>query len=306
MKRSNQKVAQAATGLTQSLTPEHIGESFKPLLQTKVPMPVIEPISSPQPGEKLPIVDRVHKLFNTRGEIFPIVETISYSSRVDWLKGRPAWIADYANHYATSRHFIARSLNGRPDYLTQKISPMSKFNVFKRYKDIQFYLLVDLSSQQMALYYFDLDTNDRVHIKTYNVCLGKIAPDRSSGCLTPLGTFSLGSKVAIYKPGVNGLYLNRPTEMVKVFGTRWIPFEQNFDPEGSSPKGYGLQGLPFIEGRDHILHEDRSCIGKFESDGCIRFAQEDIEEIFSIVISRPSFVQIVKEFSQRRLPGIER
>ena len=75
------------------------------------------------PGSEIPEVDRIWQLFALDSSKLPIVETISYTSRVPWLKDRPAWIADYATHYATSRHFIARSLNRKPDYFTQKVSP---------------------------------------------------------------------------------------------------------------------------------------------------------------------------------------
>ena len=92
-------------------------------------MPATQPIK-PTPArhdntikDTFPEADRMAQLFRTKGEKLPIVETVSYTSRVDWLKGRPAWIADYAAHFATSRHFIARSLNGKADYLRKK-SPL--------------------------------------------------------------------------------------------------------------------------------------------------------------------------------------
>ena len=61
--------------------------------------------------DDVPEADRVDELFNRQDPKFPIVETIPYRSRVAWQKGRPAWLSDYAAHYKTSRHFIARSLN---------------------------------------------------------------------------------------------------------------------------------------------------------------------------------------------------
>ncbi len=290
----------------------------------KVPMPATQPVQlakeahvkehsienpvKTEQAEKtddFPVVDRMAHLFSTKGYKLPIVETISYSSRVDWLKGRPAWIADYAVHYGTSRHFIARSLNGRPDYFTQKVSTASRFNIFRRDKDIQFYLLIDVSRCKLALYYLDLGTNERVLLKTYSVGLGAPSAQAVSGCLTPLGTYSLGSKIAIYKPGIIGPYLNKSVEMVRIFGTRWIPFEQAFEGCTAQPKGYGFLGAPFVENDAKELVENRSCIGRYESDGCIRLSSEDIEEIFSIVITKPSFAVIVKDFKQAKLPGVE-
>ena len=86
------------------------------------PMPIsLEPVVAE------PEVDRIPQLFATGSKQLSIVETVSFTSRVPWLKGRPAWISDYASHYQTSRHFIARSLNGKADYLTQKIHPGDRF-----------------------------------------------------------------------------------------------------------------------------------------------------------------------------------
>src|SRR5690348_14356285 len=90
--------------------------------------------------DDFPNIDRVFQLFTLGPSKLPIVETITYASTVPWLKGRPAWLVDYASHYNTSRHFIARSLNGKPDYFSQKISEGSRFNVFRTDKRIQFYL----------------------------------------------------------------------------------------------------------------------------------------------------------------------
>src|SRR5262249_27062960 len=55
---------------------------------------------------ELPSADRIDEFFNKNGVKFPFVETITYRSRVPWQKGRPAWLSDYASHFATSRHFI--------------------------------------------------------------------------------------------------------------------------------------------------------------------------------------------------------
>src|SRR5690606_24049268 len=137
--------------------------------------------------EGAPEVDRVHLLFALDSTELPIVETVSFTSRVPWLKDRPAWIADYASHYETSRHFIARSLNKKQDYFSQKVHPGDRFNVFKAGKDIKFHLTVDLSKSRMWFYY--LDGKDKVLLKTYRVSLGKKDSSRSSGYLTPMGKY---------------------------------------------------------------------------------------------------------------------
>lgn len=255
--------------------------------------------------EEFPNIDRIFQLFTTGPTRLPIVETVTYSTNVPWLKGRPAWIADYASHYNTSRHFIARSLNGKPDYFTQKVSSGSRFNVFRKDKNINFYLLIDISRCKMGFYYVDLDSNERVLLKTYTVGLGRIQEQSASGILTPLGKFSLGSKIGIYKPGTMGYFQDQKTEMIQVFGTRWIPFDQEFEGATAPAKGFGIHGAPWTMQKTGTLTERTDVVGKYESDGCIRLFQDDMEELFSIVITKPTYVVIVKDFREAKLPGIE-
>ncbi len=266
-----------------------------------------ETISSSAPidvKDDFPLIDRIHQLFTAGPSRLPIVETVKYSSKVSWLKGRPAWIADYATHYATSRHFIARSLQGKAVYQIPPVAEGASFNVFRKDKNFQFYLLADISLCKMGFYYIDLDTKERVLLKTYRIALGKVAKTES-GSLTPLGKYKLGNKIAIYSPGVAGVYHNREIEMIRVFGTRWIPFESL---EGSSEKikGVGLNGFPWVDGagKDQLV-ENRSLGGKYETDGCLALAHEDIEELFAIVVSKPTVIEIVKHFKEAHLPGVE-
>jgi hypothetical protein len=266
--------------------------------------PLTHPVISAK--DDFPNIDRIFQLYTTGSSKLPIVETIHYTSRVPWLKGRPAWIADYATYYSTSRHFIARSLNGKPDYFSQKVTEGSKFNVFRKDKKINFHLLVDISRCKMGFYYTDLDTNERVLLKTYRVGLGRIDATKPSGTLTPLGRYALGNRVAIYKPGMMGFYQDQKVEMIRVFGTRWIPLDKELDRGSVSAKGYGLQGTPWIVSRDTgQLIENRDSICTYDSDGCIRLSSEDIEELFSIVLTKPTFIEIVKDFHEAELPGLE-
>ncbi len=277
-------------------------------VQTKPVAAPISPrnLSTPQAlKEDLPNIDRIFQLFSTSSTKLPIVETVQYSSSVPWLKGRPAWISDYAIHYNTSRHFIARSLNNKPDYFSQKVSEGSKFNVFRKDKKIHFYLLVDVSRSKMAFYYVDMDTHERVLLKTYSVGLGRIDESKPSGTATPLGRYSLGSRVAIYQPGMMGFYHDQSVEMIRVFGTRWIPFDQAVERTSAPAKGYGLQGAPWVADSSGKLVENRNVIGSYESDGCIRLSSEDMEELFSIVLTKPAFIEIVKDFHEAKLPGVE-
>lgn len=241
-----------------------------------------------------PEIDRVRQLFILDSHEFPFIETVSFTSRVPWLKDRPAWIADYATHYQTSRHFIARSLNKKTDYFTQKVHPGDRFNVFKPDRNIKFNLVVDLSKCRM--WFYCLDGNEKILLKTYRVGLGKKDARGPSGLLTPVGKYALGEKIAIYKPGITGFFQDEKTEMIRVFGTRWLPFEKELDGCSASAKGFGIHGLPWVEGSDGQLVEDRSKLGSYDSDGCIRMASDDIEELFAIVITKPTSVEIVKEY----------
>ena len=280
-----------------------VGESIVPLSQLKENKLQSLPMKE---ESDVPKIDRIFQLFTTGSSKLPIVETITYSSSVPWLKGRPAWVADYAVYFGTSKHFIARSLNNAPDYFSQKVSVGSRFNVFKKDKKIEFHLLVDVKRLKMAFYYVDLDTHERVLLKIYPVGLGRIDLKKPSGTLTPLGSYQLGEKVSIYGPGVTGLFHDQKTEMVRVFGSRWIPFGQEIEGCSEPAKGFGIHGAPWIvESKSGDLVENRDCIEKYESDGCIRLLLEDIEEIYAITVTKPTFVHIGLNFHDITLPGVE-
>lgn len=255
-----------------------------------------------------PCIDRIYQLFSKNLTTqFPIVETISYSSSVPWLAGRPAWLNDYADYYQTSSSFILRSLDAKGEYSSQrKIVEGNCFNVFRRDKKIEFYLLVDISRCKMGFYYFDIGTNERVLLKTYSIGLGKLDPSKSSGSLTPLGKYLLGKQVVTYQLESKGIYQNKTIEMITIFGTHWIPFEQEIERTSEPAKGYGLQGSPWIANSSGQLVEDLTCIGNHSSNnGRIQLASKDIEELFSIVITKPTFIEIVKDFKEAMLPGRE-
>jgi hypothetical protein len=248
--------------------------------------------------------DQIWRLFTTGRQKLPIVETIRYKAHVPWLQGRAAWVSDYAAHFSTSRHFIARSLNGKKDYYTQKVSQGDQFNVLK--KELSFYLVVDLSRCKLWFYALDGETNERYLLKTYKVGLGRFSQESYSGLLTPKGKFSLGDKVAIYKPGMEGYFQEAPVEMVRVFGSRWIPFNEEISGEGDNSKGYGFHGAPWIYDLEtESYKEDLSTIGSYDSDGCIRLSQADIEELYAIVITKPTIVEIVSDYHDAEIPGHE-
>ena len=244
-----------------------------------------------------PSVDRIHEFFSTGINKLPIVKTVSYSPRVDWLEGRAAWIADYASHFGTSRHFIARSLNGKADYIKQKVSHGDRFNVLDPEKNFEFYLKVDISKCNLDFYYTDLDSGEKTLIKTYKVGLGRLDPTSPSGSLTPTGKYILGEKVGIYKEDSKGLFQENEADMIQIFGTRWIPFGDELEGCTMGAKGYGLHGNPWLPNPETgVLEECRDTVGQYDSDGCIRLNKEDIEELFSIIVSsRRTVIDISKE-----------
>lgn len=276
------------------------------VVQPKPPVPP-KPDNKTLKGDRaFPKADRVGEFFNKGEPKFPIVETITYRSRVPWQKGRPAWLSDYATHYATSRHFIARSLNGKADYFKQNVAEGDRFNVLRPEKNIQFYLLIDTTLCKLWLYYVDLDTHERVLIKDYAVGLGRPEASRVSGNLTPLGKYELGSRIAIYKPKMMGVHNGQKMEMIRVFGTRWIPFEKEISDTTAPAKGFGLHGVPWRSNDKGDIAEDTSSLGKHLSDGCVRLSTKDIEEIFAIIITKPTVVELVRNFEDAKLPGKEK
>jgi len=46
-------------------------------------------------------------------------------------------------------------------------------------------------------------------------------------------------------------------------------------------------------------------VGQYESDGCIRLSHEDMEELFSVIITKPTLIEIVKNSKDAKLPGVE-
>lgn len=295
-KNKDSKESQKVSSVARS-SPQEIEIEISQLSASALPLQnntELQPATST--SESLPNADRIEEFFNVAGTTLPIVETITYKSRVPWQKGRPAWLSDYATYYQTSRHFIARSLNGKRDYFKQDVSEGHRFNILKKDKNFQFYLLVDLSRCKMWFYYDDFDKHERVLLKVYNVGLGRIDNSKTSGLLTPLGKYSLGNRIAIYKPKVMGIRNGESFEMIKTFGTRWIPFEKEISGCTAAAKGFGIHGLPWTLQINGEQAQDNSSLGKYQSDGCIRLDTVDIEELFAIIITKPTVIELVRDF----------
>lgn len=251
-------------------------------------------------------VDRMAQLFQPYPPLLPIVETVSYASKVSWLTGRASYLGDYASYYQTSKHFISRSLKGPGHYLSETVSHGDRFNVFRKDKEIQFHLVLDLSRLKLWVYCYDEREDQRILLKTYPVCAGKLDPKKSSLCLTPTGLFTLGGDIAVYKPGIMGLWRQEKKELISIFGVRWIPLQKEIANCTGSCKGLGFHGVPWKQNPQTGEYiENRECIGHYESGGCIRLLTEDIEELFAVVVSKPTYVHIVSDFQDATLPGKE-
>ena len=292
------------------IAPMQEGETivFSEPLDRQISAPLPEPIELATPSvakEISPVieapradiaeVDLIDRLFSLDpSHQLPIVETVSFTSRVPWLKGRAAWIADYAHYYETSRHFIARCLNQKADYFSQTVTPGARFNVFRKDIPLSFHVLVDLSNCRLLFSY--VDHGKKVLLKTYPVAVGRVDPTHPSGSLTPLGKYTLGQRVAIYKLGTMGIFRDQKTEMIRIFGTRWLPFDQEVEGCTKKAKGFGLHGAPWsTDAVTGQLVEERAQIGQKTTDGSLWLAKEDMEEVFAIVLTKPTIVEIVKE-----------
>jgi hypothetical protein len=250
-------------------------------------------------------IDNIDPLFSTHGVKYPFVEPVTYHNKVGWKKNGPAWISDYASHYGTSRHFIARGLNKEKNYIKQDVRNGDQFNVFSLDKKIEFHLVIDILTCRMWFYAYEEGSQDRYLLKIYTISLGKVDPTSISGLKTPLGKYSLGDKIAVYRPKVKAFYNGKMTEMISVFGTRWIPFAKEVGTCTAAARGLGIHGVPYEQDAKGNLTEDTSSIGGYASDGCIRLKTEDVEELFAIIITKPTTVHLVKGFQAAQLPGKE-
>ena len=198
-------------------------------------------------ADQLPKGNLIDALFNRNYFRLPIVKTITYKSRVDWQPNRDAWLVDYATHYKTSRHFIARSLNNNcPVYDQQDVKSGDRFNVFSE-EEIEFYLVVDASLCKLWLYYYDKGKDQRVLLKDYRVCLGRIDADSPSGCLTPYGIFSLGSRIATYGPDSVGTFRGQKVRCAKYSAPAGSPSTGKWAQLPIQLKDLGCTALPSLK-----------------------------------------------------------
>lgn len=265
-----------------------------------------QPLATATSNDLLPDVDNINVLFQKNSPL-SIVETIRYKSRAPWKSGKAAWLVDYASHYNTPIDFIARSLNGRADYTVGTISDGREFNILRTDRDFSFHLVIDLSRCKLWLYCLNPQEQESYLLKTYRVGLGRLDHEHSSGSLTPIGTYKLGSRIAVFKPKMMGMHKGKRVELVRIFGSRWIPFESEVDGCTEPAKGFGIHGTPWqYDEQTNTLADSSSGIGKYESDGCIRLKTDDIQELYAVISTRPATVELVRDFHQSKLPFKER
>lgn len=274
-----------------------------PVENVKIEQPQVPVKAEQNVVQSVPEIDSINLLFMKQSPL-KIVETITYKSSVAWKHGRAAWLVDYASHYRTPLQFIARSLNEKPDYTPKAISDGQQFNVLSTSCDFYFHMIVDVSTCKLCLYYVIPKTGECELLKTYTVGLGRKDESQPSGTLTPFGTYLLGGRIATFQPKMMGTHKNKKVELISVFGTRWIPFEKEVADCTAPAKGYGLHGTPWSYNEDtQSFYECNESIGKYESDGCIRLATKDIEELYAVITTRKAIVEIVNTFQSSHLQG---
>lgn len=266
--------------------------------------PVVECVQE----EEKPVVIEHDPEGNGLAELFvkgtscPIVETITYKRRTSWKPHGSAWLMDYANHYKTPLDFIYASLNGGKSFKPATPSDGARFNVFKNSLDFRFHLIVSLSACRLRLYYVIPQEKKAVFLKGYPVCLGRKDPAKTSECLTPLGIYQLGDRIATFRPKMMGMHKGKKVELIQIFGGYWIPFEKTIGDCTEPARGYGIHGTPILrDPQTGALREDNSSIGHFESDGCIRLGGSDMQELFAVISSHNTYIEIVPSFDQSKL-----
>jgi len=269
---------------------------------TELPLPAVEMAPEEQPVviEHDEEPEALKALF-LRGSSCPIVETVRYKSHVPWKPHRPAWLIDYAYHHKTPLEFLYRSMYDGEDKIPSSVADGVQFNVYRDNVDFRFHLVASLSSCRMRMYYVLLKEKKVVFLKSYPICVGRKSEQAASGTLTPLGLFQLGPRVAVFKPHMMGSHKGKRVELMQIFGSHWIPFEKEIAGCSVPAKGYGIHGTPMVRNSRGDIEEQINTLGGYHSDGCIRLSGKEMKELFSVISTRKTYVEIVPSFQQSRL-----
>ena len=109
------------------------------------------------------------------------------------------------------------------------------------------------------------------YIKEYPVTVGAPATP------TPLGKFSIANNKKVNPEWYSDGHVYKYGDPRNILGTRWVGFE-----ETDQHQGYGIHGT-----------HDPNSIGQATSNGCVRMLNEDVEEIFGMLMPGDS-VEIVR------------
>lgn len=126
-----------------------------------------------------------------------------------------------------------------------RIVPGKKIKVW----NAPFTIFVDKSQNTLLL------KSDEEIVKTYTVATG-------ANNSTPVGTFRIVEKI-VNPPWYKDNRVIPPSSPENILGTRWMGFDK---------KGYGIHGT-----------RDPKSLGNQVTAGCVRLANPDVEELFSIV-----------------------
>jgi lipoprotein-anchoring transpeptidase ErfK/SrfK len=128
-------------------------------------------------------------------------------------------------------------------------------------------------------------------IKDYPVAIGGPTPDRA----TPAGTFSVTEKAENprYDHGKEHYPGGDPRSPI---GTRWLRLK---DPNAAEVKGaksfrFGLHGT-----------NEPEKIGQAVSEGCVRFTNADVEEVFNFLV-KGSLVNVMKAMPVKEMVSVEK
>ncbi|MCH7958858.1 MAG: tetratricopeptide repeat protein [Candidatus Hydrogenedentes bacterium] len=142
-----------------------------------------------------------------------------------------------------------------------------------KYTPKDFHIIIERSTCRLFL----MDNSGL--FKMYRVGLGK------SGSDTTLGRYKIGNKEknpTWFKPGSGGI---PPGDPKNELGSRWMPLVPE---ETSLPRDLGIHGTIAPE-----------TIGKYASQGCPRLLNEDVEELYDVVV-RSTPVTIVETYTPDR------
>ncbi len=175
---------------------------------------------------------------------------------------------------------IAKRFDVTPEFLCRinGLSSPSKLRADSTIKVIQgpFHLVVSKSRFEADVYLGSAGGPGSMYVKTFRVGLGS---DNS----TPTGTWQVDlNKLVnpVYYPTHGGVIV-AADDPKNPLGERWIPLK-GVEGESVGKESYGIHGTI-----------DPDSIGKNMSMGCIRLINEDVEQLYDLLVEEKSTVKVV-------------